>query len=202
MAAKKKPTFKLERTLMSQGFEQIVGVDEAGCGALAGPVVAGAVILPLTSRIGELNDSKKMSEKKREELYGLVTTRAQAWAAGIATVEEIYELGIRQANYLAMRRAVEQIKDAQYALVDAWTIPELQIPQQGIIKGDAKVKSIAAASIIAKVTRDRLLDAYAEQFPMYGFAKHKGYGTKQHRDAIAQHGACPIHRLGYKTFSV
>lgn len=201
MAVTKKPTFKLERTLLAQGFEHIVGVDEAGCGALAGPVVAGAVILPLNSRIGELNDSKKMSEKKREELYVLVTQRAHAWAAGSASVEEIYEIGIRQATYLAMRRAVEQITHAQYALVDAWTIPELEIPQQGIIKGDAKVKSIAAASIIAKVTRDRLLDTYAEQFPHYGFAKHKGYGTKQHRDAIAQYGACPIHRLGYKTFN-
>lgn len=200
MAVKKKPTFKFERALIAEGFTQIVGVDEAGCGALAGPVVAGAVILPLNSRIGELNDSKKMSEKKREGLYELVIQRAIAWAAGIASVEEIYEIGIRQANYLAMRRAVEHIQQADYALVDAWTIPDLQIPQQGIIKGDAKVKSIAAASIIAKVTRDRLLDAYAQQFPHYGFAKHKGYGTKQHRDAIAQHGPCPIHRLGYKTF--
>ena len=200
MAAKKKPTFKLERTLMSQGFSQIVGVDEAGCGALAGPVVAGAVILPLNSRIGELNDSKQMSEKKRENLYELVTNRAVAWAAGIASVEEIYEIGIRQANYLAMRRAVQQIQDADYALVDAWTIPELQIPQQGIIKGDAKVKSIAAASIIAKVTRDRMLYEFEELYPHYGFATHKGYGTKQHTDAIANHGPCPIHRLGYKTF--
>jgi ribonuclease HII len=201
MATKKKPTFLYERELMEQGFTQIVGVDEAGCGALAGPVVAGAVILPLNSRIGELNDSKQMSEKKREGLYELVTQRALAWAYGIATVEEIYEIGIRQANYLAMRRAVEGIEQADYALVDAWTIPELTIPQQGIIKGDTKVKSIAAASIIAKVTRDRMLYQLEEQFPQYGFATHKGYGTKQHRDAIAQHGPCPIHRLGYKTFN-
>ncbi|MDG1950341.1 MAG: ribonuclease HII [bacterium] len=201
MATKKKPTFLYERELMEQGFTQIVGVDEAGCGALAGPVVAGAVILPLNSRIGELNDSKQMSEKKREGLYELVTQRALAWAYGIATVEEIYEIGIRQANYLAMRRAVEGIEQADYALVDAWTIPELTIPQQGIIKGDTKVKSIAAASIISKVTRDRMLYQLEEQFPQYGFATHKGYGTKQHRDAIAQHGPCPIHRLGYKTFN-
>jgi ribonuclease HII len=100
-----------------------------------------------------------------------------------------------------MRRAVEQIQHADYALVDAWTIPELTIPQQGIIKGDATVKSIAAASIIAKVTRDRMLYEFEEQYPQYGFATHKGYGTKQHRDAIANHGPCPIHRLGYKTFN-
>jgi ribonuclease HII len=194
------PTFKRERELIDLGFTRIVGVDEAGCGALAGPVVAGAVILPLDSKLSELHDSKLLTESKRELLFGLVKKRATAWAAGIATVEEIYKIGIRQATYLAMRRAVEGIEGADHVLVDAWTIPELDLPQKGIIKGDQKVKSIAAASIIAKVTRDRMLKEYAVQYPHYGFDVHKGYGTKVHRDAITQHGPCEIHRLGYKTF--
>ena len=194
------PTFKYERELHAQGFQVVVGVDEAGCGALAGPVVAGAAVLPLNSRIGELKDSKLMSEKVREAMFDEVCERSSAWAVGEATVEEIFQIGIRPATYLAMRRAVEQIKHAQAVLVDAWTIPELGLPQQGIIKGDRLVKSIAAASVLAKVTRDRQMRTFAEQFPQYGFDLHKGYGTKAHREAIKEHGACAIHRLGYKTF--
>lgn len=200
MSTKTLPTFQHERALLDQGYQMIVGVDEAGCGALAGPVVAGAVVFPLSSRLVEVRDSKLMTEKMREELYPLITERATAWAAGSASVEEIYKIGIRQANYLAMRRAVEMITDADFALVDAWTIPELTIPQKGIIKGDRHVKSIAAASVIAKVTRDRVMVKYHELYPEYDFAKHKGYGTKVHREAIKVHGPCPIHRLGYKTF--
>jgi len=200
MSTKSNPTFRFERELFAQGYKMIVGVDEAGCGALAGPVVAGAVIFPLDSRIGDVRDSKLLTEKIREELYPLIIDRSVAWAVGSASVEEIFEMGIRQANYLAMRRAVEMIAEADYALVDAWTIPHLRIPQRGIIRGDRHVKSIAAASVIAKVTRDRQMVRFHEHYPEYGFMKHKGYGTKEHLEAIAVHGPCSIHRLGYKPF--
>ncbi|MBI4435762.1 ribonuclease HII [Candidatus Uhrbacteria bacterium] len=201
MSTKSPPTFKIERELLAQGFQRIVGVDEAGCGALAGPVVASAVILPMDSRIGALRDSKLLSERQREELYPLIVERAVAWSVGMASVEEIARLNIRGANLLAMRRAVEELESIDYLLVDAWTIPGVTVPQRGIIRGDLKVKSIAAASVIAKVTRDRLMIELAREFPVYGFEVHKGYATKVHRDAIALHGPCPHHRLSYKTFA-
>ena len=197
-----KPTFLIERELAARGFSSIVGVDEAGCGALAGPLVAAAVIFPFDSRLGEVNDSKLLSPAMRDELYGLIVARATAWAVGSVSVEEIAELGLRPANLLAMRRAVEGIRGADYALVDARTIPGLAIPQRGIVHGDALVKSIAAASVIAKVTRDRAMAALAAQFPAYGFHIHKGYATKRHRDAIRKEGPCPAHRMNYKTFRV
>jgi ribonuclease HII len=198
---KKRPTFHYERKLRQEGYSMIVGVDEAGCGALAGPVVAGAVVLPLNSRLGKLHDSKLLSQKVREELYEQVTQKADAWAAGIVTVEEIFTLGIRPATLLAMQRAIEGVQGADYALIDARTLPDLTIPQQAIIKGDQKIKSIAAASVIAKVTRDRLMEAAGKTWPAYGFEGHKGYGTAAHRAAIAGQGACPIHRLGFKPFT-
>lgn len=197
-----RPTFQYERALLDQGFRAIVGVDEAGCGALAGPLVAGAVIFPLDSRLGDLNDSKLLSPSKRDELYDVIKERAVAWAVGSVSVEEITELGLRPANLLAMRRAVEGIPQADYALVDAWTIPKLGLPQQGIIRGDQLVKSIAAASVMAKVTRDRLMAELAALHPAYGFEVHKGYATKTHRDAIKKYGPCAAHRLTYKTFHV
>lgn len=197
-----KPTFLIERELAAQGFSAVVGVDEAGCGALAGPLMAAAVVFPLDSRLGDVNDSKLLSPAKRDELYGLIVERATAWAVGSVSVEEITALGLRPANLLAMRRAVEGIAGADYALVDAWTIPGLTIPQRGIVHGDALVKSIAAASVIAKVTRDRAMAELAERFPAYGFHVHKGYATKMHRDAIQKEGPCVAHRLTYKTFHV
>ncbi len=197
---KTKPTFWYEKTLTQQGYSHIVGVDEAGCGALAGPVVAGAVILPTDSRLGDLNDSKMLQETLREDLYEKLTSMCDYWAVGSASAEEIGKIGIRPATYLAMRRAIEQIEKADYALVDAWTIPGITIAQQGIIRGDSQVKSIAAASILAKVTRDRLMKQYAEKYPEYGFELHKGYGTSAHRKAIRKHGACKIHRTTFKTF--
>lgn len=200
MSTKSPPTFKIERELMAQGYHRIVGVDEAGCGALAGPVVAAAVILPIDSRIGSIKDSKLMSEHRREEVYPILIERAIAWAVGFASVEEITQLNIRGANLLAMQRAVQAIENVEYALVDAWTIPGLTFPQRGIIRGDATVKSISAASVIAKVTRDRFMKELAQQVPQYGFEIHKGYGTKMHREAIAQYGPCEHHRLTYKTF--
>lgn len=194
------PTFQFERELQKLGHQAIVGVDEAGCGALAGPVVAGAVILPLNSRLSLIRDSKLLSPRQREGLFDLIVERSTAWAAGSASVEEITCLGLRPATYLAMRRALEQIPQIDFVLVDAWTLPNLPHPQRGIIKGDRLVKSIAAASIIAKVTRDRFMKTLAEDYPVYGFEIHKGYGTSFHRQAIIEHGPCPHHRLTYKTF--
>lgn len=201
MSTKSLPTFKIERELAARGFRRVVGVDEAGCGALAGPVVAAAVILPIDSRIGGIRDSKLLGERRREELYGLILERAVAWAVGVASVEEIATLNIRGADLLAMRRAVEAIGSVEYVLVDAWTIPGITAPQRGIIRGDQSVKSIAAASIIAKVTRDRMMRELAQEFPQYGFEIHKGYATKRHREAIKQYGSCEHHRLTYKTFT-
>lgn len=194
------PTFFEERRLLSQGYHMIVGVDEAGCGALAGPVMAGAVVLPLDSKIGALKDSKLLSSAMRERLFAMIIMRAKAWAFGEATVEEIAKFNVRGATFLAMRRAIAQIQQAQVLLVDAWKIPDVTLPQINIIRGDRLVKSIAAASIVAKVSRDRFMQTCHEQFPEYGFDQHKGYGTMAHRQAIHHHGPCPIHRLGYKTF--
>lgn len=194
------PTFHRERELAKEGFCMVVGVDEVGSGALAGPVFAGAVVLPTRSRLGGIRDSKLLSITTREALYPLILERSAAWAVGSASVEEIHEVGIRQATLLAMRRAVEQISQADYVLVDAWTIPGISLPQNGIVRGDRTVKSIAAASIVAKVQRDQYMTEQSEVYPAYGFAVHKGYATAAHRLAIKEHGPCPIHRMGYKTF--
>lgn len=196
----KTPTFQMERELLAQGYRAIVGVDEAGCGALAGPLVAGAVIFPLDSRLGDVRDSKLIQEEERDALYDLVIARATAWATGSVSVEEIMALGLRKANLLAMKRAVDGIAGADYVLVDAWTIPGITLPQRGIVRGDRTVKSIAAASVIAKVTRDRVMRELALQYPAYGFEIHKGYATEMHRNAIKEHGPCAAHRLTYKTF--
>ena len=200
MSIRKSPTFKEERALLDAGYTAIVGVDEAGCGALAGPVVAAAVIFPLNSRLGKVKDSKLLSPEVRDELYSLIMCKAEAIGVAQASVDEISELNIRQATFLAMRRAIDQISNVDYVLVDGWMLPDLILPQKRIIKGDRTVKSIAAASIIAKVTRDKMMVKYAEEFPEYGFDRHKGYGTKIHQDAIQEHGACNIHRTTFKPF--
>ncbi len=194
------PTRAFEAKVLEEGYRFVVGVDEAGAGALAGPVVAGAVILHPTESVTGLQDSKKLSAKKREELYSAILKYSVAWAFGMATVEEIMLHGIRPANYLAMRRAIEKIEQAEYALVDAWTIPSLHIPQLGIIRGDQQVESIAAASIIAKVTRDRMMMDYHARYPIYGFDSHKGYGTRKHREAIEKHGPSPVHRMNFTLY--
>ena len=173
----------------------ICGIDEAGRGPLAGPVAAGAVILPKDCRILYLNDSKQLSEKRREELFEEIKEKAVAWSVGIATPARIDEINILQATYEAMREAVGQLTVKPDVLLnDAVTIPDLDILQVPIIKGDAKSLSIAAASILAKVTRDHMMAGYEEMFPGYGFAKHKGYGTAAHIAAIRELGPCPIHR--------
>ena len=180
------------------GCSLICGVDEAGRGPLAGLVAAGAVILPKDCTILYLNDSKKLSEKRREELFWEIREKAVSYSVGIVGPERIDEINILQATYEAMRQAVSGLGVVPDLLLnDAVTIPELAIPQVPIIKGDAKSVSIAAASILAKVTRDHLMEEYDRQFPQYGFAKHKGYGTAAHVAAIREFGPCPIHRRSF-----
>ena len=180
------------------GCSLICGVDEAGRGPLAGPVAAGAVILPKDCTILYLNDSKKLSEKRREELFLEIREKAVSYSVGIVGPGRIDEINILQATYEAMRQAVSGLGVVPDLLLnDAVTIPELAIPQVPIIKGDAKSVSIAAASILAKVTRDHLMEEYDRQFPQYGFAKHKGYGTAAHVAAIREFGPCPIHRRSF-----
>lgn len=180
------------------GCSLICGVDEAGRGPLAGPVAAGAVILPKDCTILYLNDSKKLSEKRREELFWEIREKAVSYSVGIVGPERINEINILQATYEAMRQAVSGLGVVSDLLLnDAVTIPELAIPQVPIIKGDAKSVSIAAASILAKVTRDHRMEEYDRQFPQYGFAKHKGYGTAAHVAAIREFGPCPIHRRSF-----
>lgn len=195
------PTFAVERELLAKGYRAIVGVDEAGCGALAGPLVAAAVILPLNSRLGVLRDSKTLSHLQKDRLFDQITDCADGWATGIVSVEEITNLGLRPANLLAMRRAIEGIVGVDFALTDAWHVPGVTIPQRNIIRGDREVKSIAAASVIAKVTRDRIMIELSERYPEYQFQKHMGYGTALHRRMIEEYGPCNIHRLTYKIFN-
>lgn len=181
-----------------EGCGIVCGIDEAGRGPLAGPVVAGAVILPKDCEILYLNDSKKLSEKRREELYEEIREKAVAWAVGMASPARIDEINILQATYEAMAQAVAQLSPAPHvALNDAVRIPQLDIMQVPIIKGDAKSVSIAAASIMAKVTRDRLMKEYDAVMPQYGFASHKGYGSAAHIDAIRKYGPSPIHRRSF-----
>ncbi len=176
-------------------YTYICGIDEVGRGPLAGPVVAGAVILPKDCDILYINDSKKLSEKKREELYDIIMEKALATGIGYASVERIDEINILQATFEAMRDAISKLGVSPDILLnDAVTIPQVTIPQVPIIKGDAKSISIGAASIIAKVTRDRLMADYDTVFPEYGFASNKGYGSAQHIEAIKKFGPCPTHR--------
>ncbi|MBK7895401.1 MAG: ribonuclease HII [Candidatus Promineifilaceae bacterium] len=178
----------------------IAGIDEAGRGALAGPVVAAAVILPLNDQIETVldgvNDSKQLTAKRRDALFELICQHALAYGIGQQPASVIDEIGILPANRLAMGTAVAQLTiPPEFLLIDGRIrLPQLNIRQKSIVRGDSQSLSIAAASILAKVTRDRLMIALDSQFPRYGFAQHKGYGTQQHRDAIAQHGPCPQHR--------
>lgn len=187
-----------ERGYWQQNMQLICGIDEAGRGPLAGPVVAGAVIFSPDCDILGINDSKKLSAKKREELYDEIMEKALAVGVGIATPQRIDEINILQATYEAMRMAIGQLGVTPEVLLnDAVTIPEVPIPQVPIIKGDAKSFSIGAASIIAKVTRDRMMLEYDKQYPQYGFASHKGYGTKEHYEALRTYGVTPIHRQSF-----
>lgn len=176
----------------------ICGIDEAGRGPLAGPVAAGAVILPKECEILFLNDSKKLSEKRREALFEEIKEKAVAWSVGIVGPDVIDEINILQATYLAMQKAIAGLSVCPDLLLnDAVTIPNVNIHQVPIVKGDAKSVSIAAASILAKVTRDHMMIEYDKLFPEYGFAKHKGYGTAAHIAVIKEVGPCPIHRRSF-----
>ena len=189
---------KYENEALSKGYNNICGVDEAGRGPLAGPVCAAAVILPKGEIIQGVNDSKKLTEKKREALYDVIKEKAVAYSIAFASVEEIEEMNILNATMLAMKRAVDGLDiPADYAMIDGNKIPNLNIPAEYVIKGDANSMSIAAASILAKVTRDRLCAEYEKEYPQYGFAKHKGYGTKLHREMILKYGPCKIHRMSF-----
>ncbi len=192
------PDYEYEAKASSLGFEHICGVDEAGRGPLAGPVYAAAVILPQGLVIEGLNDSKKLSEKKRELLYDKVIESAVAWSVGVATEQEIDEVNILQATYLAMKRAVEGLPvNADFALIDGNRMPPLDIKGETVVKGDSLSMSIAAASIIAKVTRDRFMLELDKEYPEYLFAKHKGYGTALHYEMIEKHGISPVHRRSF-----
>ena len=191
-------TMEQEERIRAQGYSAVCGVDEAGRGPLAGPVVAAAVILAPGTQLPGVNDSKKLSEKKREQLFDYVRENALAYGIGEASEAEIDEINILNATFLAMRRAIENMDvNADFALIDGNRIQGLDIPAECVIGGDAKVLSIAAASILAKVTRDRKMRQLAEEYPQYGFEKHKGYGTKAHYAAIEQYGVCPIHRRSF-----
>lgn len=184
----------------SQGYRLIAGVDEAGRGPLAGPVAAGAVILPEDIEImAGVNDSKQLTAGKRKQLAERIKEAALCWSVALATVEEIERLNIRNASLLAMARAVDKLDlKPDILLVDGFIIPGVKIKQQAIVGGDAKSLSIAAASILAKVERDKIMEEYHALYPRYGFDQHKGYGTRQHIEAIMQHGPCPVHRRDFK----
>lgn len=194
-----KTMLEIEESLYSKGYNFICGIDEAGRGPLCGPVVAAAVILPKDECIEGVNDSKKISEKKREKLYDDILLKAVAVGVGISDVDVIEEVNILNATKLAMKQAIENLKvTPDYILIDGnQMIDTNNIEAITVVSGDAKSESIAAASIIAKVTRDRLLIEYDKEYPEYGFAKHKGYGTKMHTDAIAKYGLTPIHRPSF-----
>jgi ribonuclease HII len=191
---------QMEKELNQKGFEAICGIDEAGRGPLAGPVVVASVIMPKDSMIEGVNDSKKISEKKREKLYELITQEAISYGVGIIDQNEIDEINILNATKKGLTESIKNLTNKpDLILVDALThIDTMGIPYDSIVKGDAKVYSIAAASIIAKVTRDRIMKEWDEVYPMYGFASHKGYGTAKHISAIKEYGLCPLHR---KTFT-
>ena len=187
-----------EMALIRQGLEFVCGVDEAGRGPLAGPVCAAAVILPPDVRIDGLNDSKKLTEARREALFPVICETATAFSVAFADEKEIDAYNILQATFLAMRRAVEGLSvPAQYALIDGNRMPPLLIPGETIVKGDALCQSIAAASVLAKVSRDRLMLEYDKAYPQYAFAKHKGYGTALHYEKLRAYGPSPIHRLTF-----
>lgn len=201
------PSYELEQACRDEGYAVVCGVDEAGRGPLCGPVVAAACILPDGLEIPELNDSKKLTPKKRDKLFDLIKEKAVAYGIAEGTVEEINELNILEADLLAMRRAIDALHTpdgepytADMALIDGNIDRDFQIPARAVIKGDALSMSIAAASILAKVTRDRMCEDMDKAYPQYGIAKHKGYGTKDHMAALREFGPSPIHRKKFIRF--
>ena len=188
----------IETARYSDDIRMICGVDEAGRGPLAGPVYAAAVILPRGLHIDGLNDSKKLTEKKRAELFDVIPAQALAYGIGSADEKEIDEINILQATFLAMRRAIEAMPvRPDLALIDGNRDSDFGVSSETVVKGDSLSANIAAASILAKVTRDRVMERYAAEYPQYGFEVHKGYGTKRHYEALRQYGPCPIHRQSF-----
>jgi ribonuclease HII len=189
----------VENALRRLGFDRVAGVDEVGRGCLAGPVVAAAVVLDPRAHVAGLADSKVVPADERDVLAGLIIGRATAWAVAIVEADEIDRLNIHRASLQAMRQAVGQLAPLPDAvLVDGFRIPDLAIPQRGIVKGDRRCAAIAAASIVAKVTRDRLMQALDAQDPRYGFARHKGYATAEHLEAVARYGYSAVHRRSFR----
>ena len=195
-----KNMLEIENSLYEKGYTAICGVDEAGRGPLCGPVVAAAVILPKDKCIEGVNDSKKLSEKKREKLYDDIIENAVAYGIGMSDVSVIEEVNILNATKLAMKQAIENLQiKPDYVLIDGNQMIDIDIKGETVVSGDARSESIAAASILAKVTRDRMLVEYDKKYPEYGFAKHKGYGTKAHIEAIGKYGLTDIHRPSFCT---
>lgn len=195
--------YEKERSLSEKGYMLIAGVDEAGRGPLAGPVVAGAVILAIDTQIIDLKDSKKISEKKRERVYEDICKKALAYSFDVVEPDYIDKNNILNATLLAMRNAIYKLPiRPEYILVDAEEIPDIDIPQESIVHGDSLCACIAAASIVAKVCRDRIMREYDAIYPDYGFIRNKGYGTKEHIDALKKYGPCPIHRQSFSVKSL
>ncbi len=195
------PDYELEQLCTDRGYKLVCGVDEAGRGPLSGPVFAAAVILPAGLYIEGLNDSKKLTPKKRDALFDTICREAVTYGIASASVEEIDEMNILEADLLAMRRAIAMLSPAaDFALIDGNCTKEFTLPVASVVKGDAKSCSIAAASILAKVSRDRLCEEHDRLYPEYGFAKHKGYGTAAHMEAIRKYGPCPLHRKTFLKF--
>ena len=193
-----KNMWEIEDALLEKGVGVICGVDEAGRGPLAGPVYAAAVILPPHLEIPGLDDSKKLTDKRRRELMPVIKERAIAYGIGVATEKEIDEINILQATFLAMERAIAQLDGkADFALIDGNREKDFGLPVMTVVKGDSRSANIAAASILAKVSRDDYMEQMAKQYPEYGFEIHKGYGTKAHYDALRTYGHCPLHRLTF-----
>ena len=196
------PSLEFEEALWKQGLLLVAGIDEAGRGTWAGPVMAGAVILPadpgILTRLAGVRDSKLMTPAERDSMYDVITREASFWAVGTADNREVDSIGILNATRLAMKRALDGLGTVpQHLLIDYVRLHDVPIPQQGIKHGDMLSLSIACASVLAKVTRDRFMTAAAAEFPQYGFEKHKGYGTKQHQEALKQYGPCPLHRMSF-----
>ena len=190
--------WEIENSLYAEGYKMICGVDEAGRGPLAGPVCAAAVILPKGLDLPELNDSKKLTDKKRRELFPIIKEQAIAYGIAFASEQEIDEINILQATFLAMQRAIDQLEGkAQFALIDGNREKDFGLPVMTVVKGDSRSANIAAASVLAKVTRDMYMEELAEKYPQYGFEIHKGYGTKAHYAALTEHGASEVHRKSF-----
>lgn len=193
------PTFTEEKKLWRQGYQHIAGIDEAGCGCWAGPLVCGVVILPPEFSESGIRDSKLLTSKRREEFYDIIKVNASAWSVGRASEKEIDSLGLTKAKNKAVRRALKSLKTKpEYLLLDNNIEKPPEIPGNSFIKGDTNIISIACASIMAKVTRDNIITKLGKDYPKYSFAKNKGYGTKEHQEALRKHGICEIHRKSYK----